>query len=118
MSFLKKLGLAILKGVGIAVGYVPFITAQIPVGTGIKVFDTILGVAKLVVDAEVMIGAISDPSAKTGQQKLAAATPLVAQLIHQSELIAGHDIGDENLFLDGCKDIASGVAKVLNSRKA
>lgn len=118
MSFLKKLGLAIVKGVGVVSGLWPYIAPQIPQGSGIRVFDSILAVGDIVVKTEAIFAAVSSPEAKTGAEKLTAATPLVAQVIRQSELIAGKEIVNEDLFLEGCKDITSGVAKALNSRKA
>jgi hypothetical protein len=40
--------------------------------------------------AEAMIGAMcGEPNAKTGAQKLAAATPFVAQVIQGSEIVVG-----------------------------
>jgi hypothetical protein len=50
-----------------------------------------------------------------GAEKLKVATPLVAQIILSSSMLAQHKIGDEVLFRQGCTSIASGMADVLNS---
>jgi hypothetical protein len=50
-----------------------------------------------------------------GAAKLAAATPLVATIIKGSELVSGHKIANETLFIQGCTDLTSAVAEILNS---
>ena len=111
MSFLKKLGLAILKGVGIASGIEQFLPARAATETG-KIVGELQQIGGIVVTAEGMIGAIGGAN---GATKLKAATPFVAQLIQQSELVAGKKIKNEELFIQGCTSITSGAADVLNS---
>jgi hypothetical protein len=52
-----------------------------------------------------------------GPDKLKAASPLVAQIIHQSEMLAGKKIDDKVLFAAGVEKITSGMADILNSVK-
>lgn len=117
MSFLKKLGLGILKGIKVAAGYAPYVLAQLPAGTGVRAFDVMAEICKVVVNAEVMVGAISDPNAKTGPQKLEAATPVVLQLLKQSEFLAGKQIYNEDLLMEAAREYADATAKLLNSLK-
>ena len=116
MRFLKKIGLAILRGVGVVAQYAPYALAQIPPNTGIQAFDLSLGIGNIIIEIEAAIGAISAPDAKSGEQKLAAATPLVAQVILRSALMAGSKF-DRELFMQGCRKITSGFADVVNSRE-
>jgi hypothetical protein len=51
----------------------------------------------------------------SGAQKLSAAAPLVANIVKTSEMVAGHSIQNEQLFIQGCTDLTSAVAEILNS---
>ena len=58
MSFLKKLGLAILKGVGIASGIEQFLPARAATETG-KIVGELQQIGGIVVTAEGMIGSVA-----------------------------------------------------------
>lgn len=125
MNFLKKLGMTLLQIGADVTGFGPIVTAiigQVSPTAGAKVgsiegtvVDSITKIGGVVGTAEAMFAAVSDPNAKTGSQKLQAATPLVAQIIKSADFMFGKKIADEGLFIQGCTDITSGMAKVLNS---
>lgn len=117
MTFLKKFGLEVLKIVQIVLGLAPVVSQAIPSAGGYvtTVKDTLAKIADLVAIVESAFAAVSDPSAKTGPQKLQAVTPLVAQAILESSLLAGHKIANATLFEQAAKEIAGGVADLLNS---
>lgn len=112
MTFLKKLGSIIAKGLQLAgqfEGLIPANVAQ----TYTIVKNELVQIAKVIIDVEVMGQALSLP----GAQKLTAATPAVAQIILDSAILAHRKIADEALFKAGAQKIADGMADVLNSIK-
>lgn len=117
MKFLTRLGQIVLKATEIATGFGPFVTRAIPGQTD----DAI--VRRVTTDLELLSGivghveVIGQALSLTGTQKLTAASPLVAQVILQSSILARHEIADPVLFKQGCDKIAGGVADVLNSLK-
>ena len=114
MSFLKTLGMILLKGTQIAVGIMPIVQQEFPGNKPIQqTADTVTAIAAVVTQVEVIGQALQ----LTGPQKLTAATPLVAQVILQSAMMANHDIADPIMFNEGCADGAQGVVKILNSLK-
>lgn len=111
MKFLSKLGQIIMKVTAIAAGITPLFPQYDKV-TG-KVVDTLNGIAAIVMNVEVfgqILGTV-------GADKLKAATPLVAQIILQSDMMTGKKINDPILFKAGAEKITAGVADVLNSIK-
>ena len=112
MTFLKKLGQILGKAVGIAttVGPVIFPFLGSKAGIAQTAVNDLTAVGQVVVQAEAMIQGTSK-----GADRLQASAPLVAQVVRTSELVSGHKIANEALFLEGCTDITSGTAKVLNS---
>lgn len=116
MTWLKKAGQVLLQILKYAAGIMPMVTAALPtLGAPAKETDTLTKIGGAVVTAEAMITATSDPNAKTGALKLKAATPLVAQIIQASELLAGKKVKNEALFEQACTGITSNVADLLNS---
>lgn len=120
MTFLSKLGkvlATIVNIAGIAAGIGPIlggflgskVSGAVSTVTG-KIVNDLTAVGQTVLMAETMIQGTG-----TGAMKLAAATPLVAQIIQTSELVAGHKIANEALFIQGSQKITSGVADILNS---
>ena len=121
MTFLSKLGkvlATIVNIAGIAAGIGPILQgflgsnastskAGAVVGT---VVNDLTAIGQTVLSAETLIQGTG-----TGATKLAAATPLVAQIIQTSELVAGHKIANEALFIQGSQKITSGVADILNA---
>ncbi len=115
-TFLGKLGKALAQGLAIAAGVGPIIEpflgskVQTAVTTGV---NDLTSIGQLVATAEAMIQAPG-----SGAAKLAAASPLVAQIISTSELVAGKKITNEALFTKACQEITGGVADLLNSLDA
>jgi hypothetical protein len=116
LTFLSKLGKYLAEGVAIATGVMPLVTplfgSKAPgvtssVGTAVNDLTAIGGV---VVQAEALL-----QGQGTGPQKLAAAAPLVANIVKTSELVSGHQITNETLFIQGCTDLTNAVAEILNS---
>lgn len=115
-TFLSKLGKGLAEGLAIAAGVGPLIApflgskAGADVTTGV---NDLTAIGQVVTTAEALIQGTG-----TGAQKLAAASPLVAQIISTSELVAGKKIQNEALFTKACQEITGGVADLLNSLSA
>jgi hypothetical protein len=122
MSFLKKLGRAVLNTLTIIAGVGPVLAASIP-GTRddkiiAKVTDALGLVHQQVVAVEIFAGALADTGKQlTGPEKLAMAAPLVERIIINSELLAGREIADEARFSAAVKAFAGAWADILNSLK-
>lgn len=117
MTFLKKLGMIVLKIVGIVSGELPLLQSVLPakvgseVATGMDKLDSALGV---VTTAEQMFTAVSQASGQ-GSAKLTAATPFIAALLQQTTTLTGKTPKNAALFQSGCASITSGLADVMNS---
>jgi len=115
MSFLKKLG-QILKVVGVVSGFLPLIEPALPqsaqkvVSTANDKLQQAFGVIVTTEQAAVASGA-----GLTGSQKLAAATPFVAQLIQQTDLLIDKKPKDETKFQTAATQLTSALADILNS---
>jgi hypothetical protein len=119
MTFLSKLGkvlatvvniLSVAAGIGPIIGpYLGSAGAKVAGAVSTAVND-LTSIGQVVLQAEALIQGTG-----TGATKLAAASPLVAQIIKTSELVSGHKIADEALFMAGCTKITSGMADVLNA---
>jgi hypothetical protein len=116
MTFLAKLGAAILKFTEIVAGISPVLATALPgqSGTITTVSNDLAQIANIIGIAESMGQAISAP----GAQKLTMAAPQVAQIILQSSILVNHSIEDPALFQKAVTEIAGGVADLLNSLKA
>ncbi len=117
MSWLKKIGEGVKIASAIVPGYGPLIAALIPGTRDDKIIaqvnDTLGAVGGIVIQAEAFGAALS----LTGEDKLKGAIGSAAQIVLQSSLMAGQAPQDPAMFLDGVKDLTSGIAKILNSRK-
>lgn len=113
MTLLKKIGDFIVRGIQILAGFSPIAQAALPNQTGIiqTVSQDLAQVANIIVTAEAMGTALGQP----GSMKLVMATPMVAQIILQSSILAGHKVANGPLFTAGAQKIADGMADVLNS---
>ena len=112
MSFLKKFGMLILKATSIVTGMGPLFASNPSQAALVATASTDLHVISgIILSVEAMGQALE----LKGADKLTAATPLVAQVILKSSILAGHKIKDDALFLAGSKKIADGMADVLNS---
>lgn len=122
MTFLSKLGRVMQiagKVLGIAVGIMPGLALMTPTKKDDAIVATLLDpltqIAGIVIQVEGMAQALDTPL--PGTQKLQMATPIVAQIIVQSAILANREIANPALFKQGCAAIASGMADVLNSIK-
>lgn len=111
MKFLTKLGMIIAKVTAVATGISPLFPQYDKV-TG-KVVDTLNGIAAIVMNVEVFGQVLGT----AGPDKLKAATPLVAQIILQSDMMTGKKINDQVLFAQGVEKVTAGIADILNSIK-
>ncbi len=110
-KWLGIIGQVLLKATEILAGVGPlFPTKAAQVGV---VVSDLAQIDAIIVNVEAMGQVVG----LSGEQKLAAAAPLVAQIILQSTALAGHEIANHDLFMQGVTKIASGTADVLNSRK-
>lgn len=118
MTFLKKLGLVLAKGAAVATGIWPLVSGFFGSGAASqktveyidKGINDLNQIGSIVVQTEALI-----QTPGSGAAKLAAASPLVANVIRTSELISGKKIANETLFLQGSSKIADGMADILNS---
>lgn len=112
MTFLKKLGQILAQGTAVLMGFGPMVSALYPKTAGaIQTVESDLSqVAQIVA---LMEGAFQVPG--SGVQKLQGATPLVAQIVLQSSMMVGHKIEKPELFKQGCQELASGMADILNA---
>lgn len=119
MGWLKKAGIIIGQVTAAVVGLGPLVAALTPSKKDDEYVaiaaDTLAQIGGIVTQVEAMAGALSQPL--PGDQKLLMATPMVAQVILSSALMAKHKIADPVKFKAGCASIASGMADVLNSFK-
>lgn len=113
MKFLTRLGQILIKATEIAIGFAPLAKVGLP-GQSEKI-DTIstdlAEIANIIATVEAMGQALALP----GIQKLTAASPLVAQIILKSSVLANHKVANPVLFQQGCQKVADGMADVLNS---
>ncbi len=116
MTFLSKLGSFLAKGIAILTGLEPLILplfgshAQQASGMVGTLTNDLVAVGQVVVSTEALI-----QTSGSGATKLAAAAPLVTNIIKTSQLVSGHKIANEALFVQGCTDLTSAVAEILNA---
>ena len=112
MTFLAKLGSFLAKGIALLSGVYPLVAPLFgskATGTVTTVTNDLTAAGSIIVQAEALLG----PG--TGPAKLAAAAPLIANIVKTSELVSGHKIANEALFIQGCTDLTNAVAEILNS---
>jgi hypothetical protein len=113
LGFLKNIGKLIATGAEIALGIGPIIEpflgskAAAAVTKGINDFTAI---GQVVAMMEVALQGDG-----RGADKLQASLPAVENIIRTSELVSGRKIDNEQGFVDGCKQVVSGLVAVLNS---
>ena len=115
LTFLSKAGKIILEGINVFTGFNlgGLITRVDPkAGEYVQTISKDLAqIGDAITTAEAMGQAIAAP----GAQKLTMAAPLVAQILLDSAVVAGKPIANQDLFSQGAKKIADGMADVLNS---
>lgn len=109
MKFLTKLGKVLLQGTQILLGVQPFLPQYNKEVT--RTINALEQIAGIVVNVEAFGQILGTP----GADKLKAASPLVSQLILQSDLLAGKKIDNPVLFQSGITKITDGMADILNS---
>ena len=117
MTFLQKLGALATKIVGVVTGGMGLIQPALPTkdqAVATTVTDKMESALNVIVTTEQMFTA-AGLGAKTGSQKLQAATPFVSQLIQQTDLLSGQRPKDEAAFEKGCTALTSALADILNS---
>jgi hypothetical protein len=116
LTFLAKLGKYLAEGVAVAAGVAPLVAplfgskASGVTSTVGTVTNDLTAVGGVIVQAEALLQGTG-----TGPQKLAAAAPLVANIVKTSELVSGHQVANNTLFVQGCTDLTNAVAEILNS---
>ncbi len=115
MSFLKRLGQVIANIAGIASGIGPIFGTVVPKSATVvtTVISDLQQVAGVIATVEAIGQAATTPM--PGAEKLRVATPLVAQVIMQSSLLAGKHIADPVKYQQGAQKVADGIADILNS---
>jgi hypothetical protein len=113
MSFLKKLGGVLSKGLQLVGLFGPVVKLTVPGSDQVVdvVSKDLAQVAEVIANTE----AFGQALGMAGSDKLKAAVGPVAQIILGSSLLAGRKIENEDLFKQGAKKIADGMADVLNS---
>jgi hypothetical protein len=116
MTFLKKFGVVVLKLVD-AVTNLNLLPLLSTVSPSPAIVDRLQSAFHAVITAEQMFTAASGADAKVGSQKLKAATPFVAALIHDvmNQLKPGQKPKDEAKFEDACTRATAAFADALNS---
>lgn len=115
MGFLAKIGVIALKASQVIMGFAPVAAMAYPsqAGTIQTISQDSAQIANIIQTMEVAGQALQIK----GPDKLKAATPLVAQVVLQSAVLANHKIAQPELFKQGTQKIADGWADVLNSLK-
>jgi len=110
MTWLKKIGLVIVKGAQIIVGIQQMLPPNI-LGT-IQTIETALSRAlQVIVDVEAMGVALS----LTGAQKLQAAVAAGTDIFLRWSATLGHKIANPALFKEGVTSVMDGLVKIANS---
>lgn len=113
MTFLKKLGQLLAKGAAIVLGIGPILLPFLGSGKAGQVAATsindLTAIAQTVVQIETAL------QGQAGTAKLAAAIPLVTNIVKTSELVAGKKIANEALFTQACQEFTQATVDLLNS---
>lgn len=114
MGFLAKFATVLGKVTQIAMGIGPMFGSVVPSAAGAiqTVSHDLEQIATIVQMVESMGATLGNTP---GALKLTAASPLVAQIILKSSVLANRKIADSAKFTQGVNSIASGVADVLSS---
>lgn len=117
LTFLKKIG-QILVVVGRVSGFLPLIQTSLPTGIqGVTatIEDKLQKAMGVIVSVEQIFTAAFGMGAQKGSDKLKAATPFIAQLIQNTDLLIGKKPKNEALFADASTRLTSALADILNS---
>lgn len=114
MTFLKKLGQILAKAVTVALGIGPIITPFLGGGKTSEYVGTAVNDLTQVSQIVTMVEAVNQTPG-SGTAKLAAATPLVLQILKTSQAFSGKKIANEPLAEQGASKIVSGIADFMNA---
>lgn len=110
---------AVLKGIALVSGFLPlFSTTQASNSnsTVATVTDDLTKIAAAVQTAGVVVAAIQGAGANpTPAQIVAAAQPLVTQIVHQAEFVTGKKVQNEAQFTAGVQQMTAGLVEVLEA---
>jgi hypothetical protein len=114
MTFLKKLGQFLAQAVALATGIGPLITPFLGQGRASQIPGTVVNdltqIAQVVTSVEAVV-----QTPGSGATKLAAATPLVLQIMRSSQAFAGMKIADETLAEKGASEVVQGIVDFMNA---
>ena len=114
MTFLKKLGQILAKAAQVATGVgpvaLPFLGSAKAAQIGAIAINDLTQVAQVIAMTEALL-----QGSGNGAQKLAAATPLVLQVLRTSQAFAGKKIANQALAEAAAQKIVSGVADFMNA---
>lgn len=117
MSFLKKLGTILANAAGIAVGVGPIIQPFLGSGKASQIEATVVNDLTQISQIVTMVESVVQTPG-SGAQKLAAATPLVLQILKTSQAFSGKKIANEALAEKAAADIVTGVVEFMNAINA
>ena len=112
MTWLKKIGVILLKAAQIIVGVQNFMPPSIT-GAVHTIGDVLAQALQVIVDVEAMGAAL----ALTGPQKLQAAVAAGTQIFLRWSATLGRKIADPVLFTAGVTQVFDGLVKIANSWK-
>lgn len=118
MTFLKKLGQVLVQGIAVITGLEPLISqwfgakGQTVTTVATTVVNDLTQIAQVVTNIEAVI---QTPGA--GAQKLAAATPLVLNILKTSQAFSGHTIANEPQAEAAAGDMVNAVVRFMNALK-
>src|SRR3989442_1211066 len=113
MNFLARLGQILAKGLqvaGVISGLLPAFGAKAQAaaqGTVQTAINDLTAVGAVVVSVQTYLGSAPGPD------KLAAAGPVVMNIIRTSEMVSGHQPANEPEFEAGCLDLANAVVRIM-----
>lgn len=114
MTFLKKLGQFLAQAVALATGIGPLIEPFLGQGRASQIPATVVNdltqIAQVVTSVEAVV-----QTPGSGATKLAAATPLVLQILRSSQAFAGMKIADEALAEKGASGVVQGIVDFMNA---
>lgn len=113
MTFLKKLGTILANAAGIAAGVGPLIKPFLGQKGGAIEDVAVNDLTQIAQIATMTEAVVQTPG--SGAAKLAAATPLVLQILKTSQAFSGKKIADEALANKAAADIVTGVVEFMNA---
>jgi len=112
MTFLKKLGQILAKAAAVALGIGPIIQPFLGAGSKVEAaaVNDLTQIAQIVTEVEAVVQAPG-----SGAAKLAAATPLVLQILKTSQAFSGKKVANETLAESGATQIVNGIVAFMNA---